>query len=378
MLKTIGTQTLKTMRTLRFFILATTLFAFYACNTDNEITPSNQEETILPEQFSVNLPTAISSDAIAANNGRTSVDTLEGNDIYRHLRAFIRVGEHSAEVVEDIIIGIRKHRIDRAMVLTINSDDDNRDKHIVVEENVLYEGTNWDYFLTVTDADSDEIAFQLFWNRSPRKGIAIMNPYQMDRRENDSFENLMYRIEYSEGGEHGYDAHMIVSISGIPLPNALDDMYALRTLKMFVGKTGEEVDVYGNSNHPNARLFNEDQGFNWAFIASGNDREDIGVAEVALPPSFLDEPSGDVILEEYAIKKVFEEQIYEYWPNIEPETVDAFLYNTAAPGFFNEKGFVTGGESPGAEYSPLLENLEDLSPYNPKEVTELLVEFANL
>jgi len=366
------------MRKLKFLLIAAALFTFYACDTENEIAPSSQEETVLPEKFSIDLPTAISGEFQGSASGRISIDTLEGNDIYRHLRTFIRVGEHSAEIVEDLIIGIRKHRINQAMSLTVNSDEDGRDKHIIVEEDVLYEGTNWDYFLTIIDAEDNEVAFQLFWNRSPRKGIAIMNPYNMNRTDSEGYEQLMYRIEYSEGGEHGYDAHMIASISGWPLPNALEDEFALRSLKMFVGKSGDVVDVYGNSNHPNARLFNDDEGFNWAFVASGNDAEDIGVAEVALPPSFLDEPSGDVLLEEYAIKKVLEEQIYEYWPRIDSEIVDAYLFNTAAPGYFADKGFVAAGESPGVEYDRLEDNLEDLSPYNPKEVTELLVEFALL
>jgi len=52
------------------------------------------------------------------------------------------------------------------------------------------------------------------------------------------------------------------------------------------------------------------------------------------------------------------------------------LQNTAAPGYFNEKaGFLSGGESPGPEWDALAARLENLSPYNPLETSNLTVAF---
>ena len=346
-------------------------------------TPTPQGESILPESFGVDIPSAISDENLVSSryaNARTKEDTVQGNDIYEHLGTFIHVGEASAEIVEDLIFGIRVYNINRPLTLTYESDDDGRTKTLVVEENPDFEGSTWEYVLTVTDTDSEGNedggkALQIFWNRSPIKGIAILKPYNINRDENPSAEDAIIRIDYSEGGELGYDAHMIVSIAGLPLPSALDEPWAMDGLKMFAGRSGDVVDVYGNSNHPNAIFFSGNAGFNWAFVASGDDSEDIGVAEVGLPPSNLDESSREVLLDYYSIKNVFTREITEVWPNLPTEIIDAYLYNTEGPGYFGPDGFIAGGTSPGDDWDILVDRLQQMSPYNPLEISNLSISF---
>ena len=127
---------------------------------------------------------------------------------------------------------------------------------------------------------------------------------------------------------------------------------------MFVGKKGNKVDVYGNSDHPNAKFFTNDTGFNWAFAASGDDDLNIAVAEVGIPRSSLDDPSRSVILGTNSIKNVFTSQIYTVWPNIDPASVSTFLLNTTAPGFFGSRGFIQGGTAPNASYDMLVPNYQ--------------------
>ena len=56
-------------------------------------------------------------------------------------------------------------------------------------------------------------------------------------------------------------------------------------------------------------------------------------------------------------------------------SVNAYFYNTEAPGFFSKQGFVQGGTSPGTGYDHLEGRLPNLSPYNPKEITNLFIDF---
>ena len=65
---------------------------------------------------------------------------------------------------------------------------------------------------------------------------------------------------------------------------------------MFAGIVGDNIDVYDNSYHPNATFFEGNSGFNWSFVASVSESMDIGVAEVSLPPSNLDEPGKETLL----------------------------------------------------------------------------------
>ncbi len=352
-----------------------------ACENNETIEP---QQDLLPQSFSVDIPASLSNQNSLATgriSGRVKEDTLQGNDIYLHLNTFIAVGEGASQLVEEFIEGIRKHNIDRIQSLTYTSEDDNRTKNLIVLSNAVYENQTWDYQLTVTDADSENQAdggkaLQIFWNKSaPIKGIAIIKPYNCDRVENANALEAVFRIDYSEGGALGYDAQMEVSISGLPTVSPLENPFAINTLKMFAGKKGDVVDVFGNTNHPNAILFSGNVGFNWAFVASGNEMKDIAVAEVGLPPSSLNATDRSVLLKDYSIKNVFTTEINSVWPGIDPNLLAAYLTNTSAPGYFDKKGFIAGGTSPGADWDVLTTRLNSLSPYNPKSISELSVSF---
>jgi hypothetical protein len=368
---------MKTTKLISFVLCTAVSFALLltSCEPNQDVT---NDEDILPTSFSVDIPASITS---SNTNGRTASDTVNGNDVYINLGTFIAVGEASSQLVEEFIAGIRRYKIDRVMSITYVGEDDNRVKNLVVLSNVSFEGKEWDYELTVTDADSEGEAdggkaLQIFWNKSSTvAGIAIIKPYNCDRTKNANAPDAMFRIDYSEAGELGYDAQMEVSIAGLPVGSPLEQPYAINSLHMFAGKKGDVVDVYGNSNHPNAILLTGNAGFNWAFVASGNDPANIGVAEVGLPPSTLDSDDRAVLLKEYSIKNVFTNEITAVWPGIDQDLLAAYLSTTAAPGYFNNHGFISGGKSPGAAWDVLAKRLDSLSPYNPKETSNLTLTF---
>ena len=374
---------MKTVKTISFVLIVGLAFSmfFSSCESNPDVTP---QEDILPTSFSVDIPSSISNKNLTGGRigGRIKDDSLRGNDIYENLGTFIAVGEESAKLVEAFIEGIRKYKIDRVVSLTYVGEDDNRTKNLVVVSNSSFEGKTWGYQLTVTDADSEDQAdggkaLQIFWNKSTTvEGIAIIKPFNCDRTENANSKDAVFRIDYTEASDLGYDAQMEVLISGLPVENPLSDPYSISTLRMFAGKKGDIVDVYGNSNHPNAILFSGTVGFNWAFVASGNEVKDAGVAEVGLPPSKLNSSDRKVLLKDYSIKTVFTNEIKAVWPGIDPVLLNSYLSETSAPGYFSKaKGFLSGGVSPGAEWDILKARLEALSPYNPKQVSELLVGF---
>ena len=358
-------------------MLAGSLF-FAACQKEETFQPQNQD--ILPENFKVDIPISLSYESSTLKS--VEVDTLKANAVYSHLGNFIHVGEKGAEIVEDVIRSIRIYHINRPMEFSFQSDDDGRIKNAVVVADPIFDGATWEFQMTITDAESEGNedggkGIQIFWNRNPVNGIAIMKPYNIDRYENEDIPNAMYRVDYSEAGGHGYDAEMMVYASDLEVENPLDNPYSMSSLKMFAGRKDNIIDVYGNSDHPNAVLIAGNAGFDWAFIASGDNNTDLGVAEVGLPPTNLDEPSRNVLLNYYSIKNVITREIYEVWPDIDEESVEAFLYNTAAPGYFDRGGFVSGGEAPGTGYDELESRLPNLSPYNPKEITNLNIQFKD-
>ena len=377
------------MKTKKIIISAAILMMavlFQNCKK-TEVENPTTDSGILPSKFRVEIPNSLSQAASTKKSASllksTQADTIKGDGIYQNLNTFIFIGDAAGHLVENIIGAITLYHINKPMVLSYESGDDHRTKNLVVIENAEYNSKSYKYELTITDALSESQAdggkaMQIFWNTSPINGIAILKPYNIDRIKNPDAINEVFRIEYSEIPTDTYDSHMVVEIAGIPLPEA--QPFAISSLKMYVGKKANRVDVYGNSVHPNATLFTQSKGFDWAFVASSFTDKNIAVAEVGLPPYTLDNDTRKVLLEDYSIKSVLTEQINKWFLatyGMQPDStqLSKYLKDADAPGFFTHQGFVQSGTAPNSNYEPLASQIKLLTPFNPKSVNELSLSF---
>lgn len=361
-------------------LISLVVLLLFAASCDDSIDTPPVQESILPDRFAIDIPDPLANPDAANGRkaGRTNEDELNGNEIYELLSLFIAIGEGAGNLTE-AILGSLAFNIDREFFLSYQSEDDGRVKNLTVETDASYEGVDYQYSLTITDAESEGNddggkAMQVFWNKDVIKGVAILKPFNINRIKDVDAGDAIYKIEYSEESDN-YDAHMIVTIDNLPLADPEVDPYSISTLKMFVGKTGEVIDVYGNSYHPNATFFTDTEGFNWAFVASGIHKGSIGVAEVGLPGGSLDSNDRSVLLVENSLKNVFTAQINTAFPGLSQEQIDAYLLNTEAPGYFNSDGFIQGGESPDPLFDQFADRLQDLTPYNPAVIAALEVNF---
>jgi len=371
------------MKKVSFFLVAIALAAifFTGCKKEDTVTPND----ILPQQFSVDIPSSISN---SSNSKSITSDTISGNETYEHLRLFIAVGEGAADITEAIIKAIREYGLDQPMSFSYTNDEDNRVKNVEIVENVVFESKTWEYQMNIVDAESvtnadGGYAMQVFWNNNPVNGISILKPYNINRTDNE-ISQAVFRVEYNATGDGGYEQEMTVSVADLPLANALVDQYSMNSMKLFVGKNGDVIEVRGNSNHPNAYLWAGEgtTGFNWAFVAAADEKQNISVAEVGLPPSALDSDNRTEILVENSITNVFTNEINawfmeKYGITPDQDVLADYLKNTQAPGFFNSAGFVSAGTSPSDVYTPLVNAINDLAPYNPSTISNLKIEFLN-
>ncbi|MBN2485080.1 MAG: hypothetical protein JXB34_03805 [Bacteroidales bacterium] len=382
------------MKTRNFFlaIFASSALFFSSCEENAE---PKARYGILPETFKVDIPNSLSNTSFKQGLKSIESDTFSGSDIYRHLNTFIAVGEGAADIVEAVIWAISAYHIEDVIFLSYTSDEDNRVKNLEVFKEPEFAGKTWQYQLTITDAGSETnadggIGMQVFWSKNPVRGIALIKPVNLNRKDNSIESQAMFSIEYSEEGIGDYESYMIVSIADLPLSRIFDRRFEMESLKMFVGKNGNIVDVYGNSNHPNAQFnYNDEKtvGFNWAFVASGNTKSDIAVAEVGLPASNADITSRTAILADNSIKKVLTREMTNYIVEeyakqgitLIPDEVSVFitpyLKDADAPGYFNSNGFIQGGTAPDNNYSELETNIQSLVPYNPSEISNMVISF---
>lgn len=359
------------------------LFGFTSCIESFEREKSND---FVPNRFKVEIPTSLSHQQTKGiyKSATAKNDTLSGKEIYSMLNHFIAIGNFAAIFTENMLNEIEKHNIQNYIFLTYNGDEDGRLKELSVDSPVDFDGKNWEYALTVVDAESKSepdggVAMQIFWNSGDIvDGISILKPYNLNRIADNITPETMYRVDYSELGNAYYDKTMTVSIANMSTNNS--DRFRVDNLKMFVGEKDGIVELYGNSNHPDAQFFTDESGFNWAFVASSNKELDIAVAEVGLPSSTLNSNSRSVILEEYSVKNVMEQQVTDWllkeWNVIPTQNLlDSYLHNAASPGYFDTDGFVQGGEAPNENYTELENNIKNLNPFNPSSVSNLSISF---
>jgi hypothetical protein len=81
------------------------------------------------------------------------------------------------------------------------------------------------------------------------------------------------------------------------------------------------------------------------------------------------------LLERHSIYNVLYNEVKTVWPHASDEILNAWLTNTEAPGFFDQDGFIQGGEAPDNRFARLAERILGLSPYNPSNIASLEISF---
>ncbi len=341
----------------------------------------NYDRLELPAKITIDLPESISS-----SNIKSAEDTINGNRIYAYMRYFIYTAEASAQFIEDVLKQLSFVSLKPGEIFSYTGQD-GRIKIVELSEYQNFEKHLWRYKLTLKDeqieVDSQNgTALEFYWNPQPKECLAIIKPATLDYNLTNKWQEGRIKLYYSQNPikTSGYEEIMTVEISNKPL---FRPRFGMRNMKMFVGRTNERVDLYGNSDLPEAWLLipRSRPGIDWAFVASADYQNKLAVAEVGLPPNYLNTNSRNALLKTYSIYNVLRNEYYHWYLQNHgqpPDTsvMDNYLQNAKAPGFFNNNGFVQGGDEPGEEYEPLVEAIEKLKPYKPKEVLELQILFS--
>lgn len=327
--------------------------------------------SIVPDDYVIDIPDALSFDVSLAGGRVLQDNTIAGEDIYESLRGFIWVGESSVEILVELFNNIFNAEVENLISFSVTSDDDGRQKDFLINQNSTFEQVDFRYDLTMTDADGS-LAARILWSLDPVEIVAILSPYHINRNEDASLENAVLRIDYSEDDDD-YNETMQVAISG--LPEAADD---LNNLKMFIGKTDNLLDIYGNSNHPNLTIIDSTftGGRNYAFVARANEEAEIGVAAIGLPPSAVD--TNEDIIDDFSVFNVLESELNAVGIT-DQALIDQILANAIAPAYFDNDGFISSGPNIPANL-PFTEDFIDLSeltPFVPREIRDLSVSFSD-
>lgn len=357
------------MKITKLLLFAAVILFATACGDDEE--PSVTVD--VPETFTVDIPNTLSSQSGGSLNGRTTGECdnfVEGNEIYASLRYFIWLGEESAEIAERSLIIATFLNNQNVTSLTFESEDDGRLKRLELTRDVTRAGVSYENELMMFDEESNGRALQLLWNTNPVSGVAILNPYNIDRIENTNPDAFL-RIDYTED-DPSYEASMLVSISGLD-----PEEDEVSNIKMFVGRNGDVVEVRGNSDHPNLTIIDPDftGGRNYAFVGRGDESADLGVVNLALPPSNV---STSDVFSNYSVKAVLQAEIASTGINLGTELENCILQDAESPAYFNASGFIDAGvDNKPVAFDSEFVDLSGLNPFVPVDIRDMEVDFIS-
>ena len=340
-------------------LLLVLISVIWYCKKDNNSSSAGG----FPQNIIVNLPSAISG----SSNTDKSMEVLSGgcvpfaaNSVYKMVRLFIYIGESSAIFVQDIITAIGIYDLSKPQTIVYKSKDDGNYKKIVVVQGGTFNNVSYDMKLTITDSLTGNKAMQVYWYKSKMQGIAIVSPHACNAK--DSFGNqnpaAIYMVQYNGMSNSVFDNDMVVSIAGLTVNPA--DTFAVKSLKMEAYKKGNIVTLRGNSIHPNAMfIINRQNGFSYSFVAKGDEQNNLGVINLALPSTVFDSSN---VFANYSVQTVMTNEIdaavTKYLGISNPSSnpiiaacIDSMVVNLASPAFYTSSGFVSCGSKVPAGYN---------------------------
>ena len=108
--------------------------------------------SILPSTFNIDVPTSLANNS-GLKSGNASIN---GNEVYEMMRAFVFIGNGSGAIVKDLMTAISKNNIDKPMDITFLSADDNRFKRVIVTADETFEGTNYEFKMVIKDVNDPQ------------------------------------------------------------------------------------------------------------------------------------------------------------------------------------------------------------------------------
>ena len=366
----------------KYLLLLTLGGLLFSCEIPDEEEIIDSTTGIMPSEFKIDIPDALNDELASSfrTNQKASSDTIQALELYKLVRAYVEIGENSAEVVEKIMISLNTAVGVGVTSFTYTSKDDDRTKTITINQDVFKEGTIWAYEAVIKDQNGSK-ALQVFWNNTPLKGIAILSPYNIDRTNpnNTGSPDALYRIDYNTSPANSmYEATMDIQIAGLVVTSA--DSNAVDNFKMAVGrKSNGDVEVRGNSNHPLLKFDKGSSvhGMNYVFAGRGNQSADRAAVQIALPASSITTTTN--LFDTYSIYNTYKTAILSQ-SKATPATVDAYLTahlgNAKAPAYFRSTQFIGDGvdERP-SDYSADFADLSSLTPFAPNTIATLILDF---
>lgn len=329
-------------------------------------------ENIIPENLKVNVTDAISFPDLDKKKSLLLSDSiLSGRDLYQQLRTLVYISDFSADMIQGALNNVRQFDITKPASFSYTSSDDNQVKTLTVKQNYLYQKETWDYGLLISDEKAGK-AFQIVWNLSPLKIVAILHPMAYNVRSLNQRHSFI-KVEYNEDNQN-YDRTMIVSIVGLDSTN----VKFVKNLKVFFGQKGDIVSLYGNFNMPYGYVVSaqETPGRSFCFKAKNNTKLDIAVAICAIPHTTLS--SIGTLWSYYSMDKVLERQIMAAYPNMGLLTLNQFIKNAVGIAYFSgTNGFVSNDKDnpdPGKFTSEFID-MSNINPWTPATIESMNINF---
>lgn len=347
---------------------------FFSCDTFKLETIETESQITLPGKVTIEIPSSLNAIEQTLNNKNLlSIDT-----IYNYIRIFINIADEAGKIAENSFDRLSAIETKDILEFSYTGNDGNT-KNVSIRENFIENDVSWDYYMEIYNVTFADLALKAYWNSDNNEQKIVFNPSKVNVKEMLEHPDALVEIVYKQDiASEPYEKSMFMAIKGLTIPE--NDHFSPDNILLFIGQNGNTLDVTGSSNNPNVIFLNDEYsgGRNWSFVAKVDLVQNIAVAELALPPSWIE--TNENLPVNYSLKQILLDEMRLTFPetilmtdeqvlnmiNLDPSEIEN-------PVYFNNLGFAGTGIAPSTNYSSLI-NFEGQSFFVPIKVRDYNLE----
>jgi hypothetical protein len=358
---------LKPIKIFSFFILI--VLNSSSCDLFNLDVEEQERAKIIPDKVYIDIPSCLNSDELSGNFKSSS-----GDSVYNYLRYYLFLKIDAEQILQQTYNRLKSIDTKGLTEFTFTGVDGNT-KLVSLRQNYMLGEDTMQYFMQIYNESYSDLALEAYWTLNPLKQIITYYPSKINVNQMQQHPDCIVSIDYFVPGSNStFDTISNVYLYHFSLSSK--NRFMPDNLLITTGKKSNSLTLNGSINVPEAWYFDASYtgGRNWTFFANADIINNRAAVQLALPNSWHD--TNENLYDEFYPKVVFADEVRISRPDLANLNDDDLLLamdinpdDLETPGYFNEDGYFSAGESIPPGYENLLD-FGDLVPFVPVTVRD--------
>ncbi|MFN8257450.1 MAG: hypothetical protein U0W24_17275 [Bacteroidales bacterium] len=335
-----------------------------SCDFLNLNVEEQEKAKIIPDKVYIDIPSCLNSDELSSNFKSSS-----GDSVYNYLRYYLFLKIDAERILQQTYNRLKNIDTKGLAEFSFTGVDGNT-KLVSLRQNYVLGEDTMQYYMQIYNESYSDLALEAYWNLDPLKQVITYYPSKVDVNQMQAHPDCIVKIDFNVPGSNSeFDTVSNVFLYHFTLSQK--NRFMPDNMLITIGKKSNSLTLNGSINVPEAWYFdaNYTGGRNWTFFSNCDIINNRACVQLALPNSWYD--TNENLFNEFYPKVVFANEVRISRPDLANLNDDEILMamginpdDLETPGYFNENGYFSAGESVPPGYENLLDfnNLVPIVP----------------